>query len=375
MLSACSAGQQSYETDESEMGLFLTTFYDKLAAATNDKKPSKTTKALEGIIARPTDSFPLERIVESVNKGMVAELKGLKLEQVCKLYGKEKPEGAEYDAKEPLAAAPTLPPLVDSPINKKSLALVKDVLEEIGVPAVKVTREDNGLRFDMLPPFQEEQMAKLGAAPAPEDPKVRTAVGKARVVLWAIAADTGSLSGPFAKEVAKVKADVGANLSVLRNGYLAPGPGNAETAFKNMVLKDEREVAKILGTLNDTLEMLKEAEEARENESKRWQANYDFMTARVKAQLAYLTEYQSMLGSMRKEFPDRGDINVNKGWRLASQTELNGDTTGKKLAKESQKTLEKLAKDYPGTPWEVLAKREKLTALGLDWKPSQVIGR
>jgi hypothetical protein len=48
---------------------------------------------------------------------------------------------------------------------------------------------------------------------------------------------------------------------------------------------------------------------------------------------------------------------------------LQGDTTGKKLAKSSRKTLDQLAKDHAGTPWEVLAKREKLTALGLEWQP------
>jgi hypothetical protein len=30
--------------------------------------------------------------------------------------------------------------------------------------------------------------------------------------------------------------------------------------------------------------------------------------------------------------------------------------------------LNAIIKDNPGTPWEVLAKREKLTALGLEWQ-------
>jgi hypothetical protein len=92
--------------------------------------------------------------------------------------------------------------------------------------------------------------------------------------------------------------------------------------------------------------------------------------ARLQSQIAYLYEYQSMLGQMRKELPPR-DPALHGGWRLAAQTSLQGDAAGKKLYKSSQKILEKLAKDNPGTPWEVLAKREKLTALGLEWQPTK----
>jgi hypothetical protein len=103
---------------------------------------------------------------------------------------------------------------------------------------------------------------------------------------------------------------------------------------------------------------------------KRWQANYDFMLARLEEQIAYVYEYSSMLGQMRKEFPSRNPA-VHGGWRLASSERLQGDATGRKLHRDAQKILDKLAADYAGTPWEVLAKREKLTALGLEWKPEK----
>jgi hypothetical protein len=108
------------------------------------------------------------------------------------------------------------------------------------------------------------------------------------------------------------------------------------------------------------------AETGRAKETKRWQANYDFTLARLEAQIAYLFEYQSMLGQMRKQLPDLAPGQT--GWRLASQVTLRGDTQGKKLAKDSGKRLDAIIKDNPGTPWEVLAKRQKLTALGLEWQ-------
>jgi hypothetical protein len=73
---------------------------------------------------------------------------------------------------------------------------------------------------------------------------------------------------------------------------------------------------------------------------------------------------------MRKQMPDLAP--GQNGWRLASQVTLKGDSQGKKLAKDSAKLLDQIIKDNPGTPWEVLAKREKLTALGLQWQGTKI---
>jgi len=229
-----------------------------------------------------------------------------------------------------------------------------------------VSRYDNKLSFELLPQFPDTALDKYAAAPAAEDSKLRTAIMKARAVLWAVAADTKNLTGPFAAEVKKVKDDVKVNLNVLRDGY--PVPAN-ETMFKNQVKNDQQEVAKIMGALTEAHEELMAVKEDKEKESKRWQANYEFMQARLEAQIAYLWEYESMLGSMRKDLPPREPF--HNRWRLASQVTLNGDSAGKKMAASSRKILDKMVKEYAGTPWEVLAKREKLTALGLEWKSAR----
>jgi hypothetical protein len=72
---------------------------------------------------------------------------------------------------------------------------------------------------------------------------------------------------------------------------------------------------------------------------------------------------------MRKEFPPL-DRSIHNGWRLASQTALRGDAAAKRLAKQSRTLLAKVAKAHAGTSWEVLAKREALTTLGLEWQPT-----
>jgi len=77
-----------------------------------------------------------------------------------------------------------------------------------------------------------------------------------------------------------------------------------------------------------------------------------------------------MLGSIRREFPPL-DPNLHGGWKLASQSKLQGDKAGREYEREARKVLDKLIKDNAGTPWEVLAKREKLTNLGLEWQPAR----
>ena len=72
---------------------------------------------------------------------------------------------------------------------------------------------------------------------------------------------------------------------------------------------------------------------------------------------------------MRKDLPPR-DPKIHQGWKLASQEKLQQTgSDGRRLAADSRKLLEKLAKEHPGTPWEILAKRERLTTLGLRWQP------
>jgi hypothetical protein len=131
----------------------------------------------------------------------------------------------------------------------------------------------------------------------------------------------------------------------------------------------EKEVARTLRELEEALDDLRKAgkEGRKEEKSKRWQANYDYILARLEAQIAYLYEYDSALGEMRKELPERGP----NGWRLASQAKFSGDPAGRKLMVESNKTLDKLAKENPGTPWEILAKRDRLSNLGLKWQPNK----
>lgn len=355
--SSCIAKQRSFASDEYPMGVFL----DSLQKALRQGGKGKIQKAGEAL--------PLEHYVEMVNKIMKADLSRRKLEQVSRLTGKEADSNVAYDPKQKAApdaktALVRVPAAIEQ--NKK---LVEAVLDQIGTPPIKVTHE-LPMRYDALPPFPAESLKKYEDDPPNPNSPLREAVTKARAMLWAIY--PGEPPKSLRADVAAARRKCSVQLNVLKDGYRAPAGGKAETQFKNRIMDDEREVAKLLRAVEDSLMELRDPKvvEARAMESKRWQANYDFMLARVQLENAYLTEYQSMLGSMRKEFPPR-DPELYRGWKLASQAKLQGDSTGKKSAKDAQKLLKTIIDKNAGSPWEVLAKREKLTNLGLEWQPAK----
>jgi hypothetical protein len=153
---------------------------------------------------------------------------------------------------------------------------------------------------------------------------------------------------------------------IMKERYTRPGAGQAETIFKNGVFQDGAAMARIVAQLEDALEDLKAAGEEKDKAPARWQANYTYILARFQAQLTYLEEYQGLLGQMRKEFPPM-DEKVHSGWRMAAKEKAT-DSAAKKYFKAARTGYKELATKYKGTPWEVLGRREELTALGLDWQ-------
>ena len=348
---SCAAGQRSVETEDEPAGVFL--------AELQKAAP----KAGAGRIQQPDDPLPLVRLVESVNDGMAKGLAPLKLEQKSWVSG-EAPAGTlPYDPAEPPPQPPALPAAPKQ--NGAGDRLVRAVQDEIGLPPVKPSEHDAALRFAQLPPFPEKKLAKYGESGETDSP-LKKAVRKTRLLLWAVSGSPPPDS--LKEEVEAFRKEVKADLTVLRDGYRAPAP-TAEAAFKNNVRQDQDVVARIMARLSEAHDELKEAgDKFRDAEPKRWQVNYDLVLCRLEEEIAYLYEYESMLGRMRKELPPR-DQNLHGGWRLAARPDLGGDSAGKKMANAARKSLDRIIKANAETPWEVLAKREKLTNLGLEWKP------
>ena len=341
--SSCVMNQQSYETTASPMGLFLDAMRVKLTTQFGDGQ-------------QPTDPIPVDKLNEIVMAEMKTELADLKAEQTPRVTGKEADGGAVYDPKEELPMKPIAVLPVDEGGGKANLEMIKLVFNEISTPTVKGSLGgEDSTRYDLLPRFSSDILDTYKADDK-KDSELRKQVQMARAALWAVSpTNAGSVPKELAEDVGKIRSDLKVTLAVMLAGVEAPTNDNQ---FKAFIETREREIAKIMNKLMETSDDLKAAgKQFREGETKRWKANYDFTVARLEAQIAYLYEYQSMLGQLRKDLPPR-DPKIHKGWVLAASPTLTGDSNGKKLAASSRKILDKIASENAGTPWELIAKRE-----------------
>jgi hypothetical protein len=141
-------------------------------------------------------------------------------------------------------------------------------------------------------------------------------------------------------------------------------------AVKKLILQEQTSPAKSILFLQEALEELRQVEAQRGQEkSKRWQAHYDYVLARLMTQLVLVYEYNGALGRIRADqLPVLAQGET--GWELVGRERpLVTDTKTKQLAKEVARLWEKIAKEYPGTPWALAAERERQLLLGLEWQP------
>ena len=147
--------------------------------------------------------------------------------------------------------------------------------------------------------------------------------------------------------------------------------GNTNDRVKAEILKEQARPAELLLELQLAKRALEKAGEKREEElSPRWQAHYDYVLAQLGARIAFLEEYSLMLGKIRKDELPELRYDVHTGWRLASCEKMQSGKEIKEMAAQAKRLFAKLIQEHPGTPWEILAKRERLTTLGLEWQPS-----
>jgi hypothetical protein len=348
---ACSAGQHSYELGSTPgTGLFV----DALCAALD---------RVGGAIPGPEEPLPLVPLVEEVNKHLRSRLKSLRREQTSRLYGAEQTATIPRDSRE----APTPRPRIIEPAVPVKAAdpnVVRTMLQEVRLPPVWSSAGPSLLRPELLPPYPADLLRAYAADDAPTG--LRQTVVKAQLLLWALSAHDPPADIRDAVQKRRGEVPFAGPATLIETVQAPSGP--AEQLFKRKLLEEGRKTARLLLLLEEELDELYQTGRHRDKASRRWQATYDFTLARIHNQIANLYEYSSALGSMRKEPPPR-DPARHRGWRLAARQELFGDRASLKMASAARKLLDRLLREHAGTPWEVLARRERLTALGLEWVP------
>jgi hypothetical protein len=341
MWSSCVAGEQALEF--SGGSLFIEAWCQVLQH-----------KGIKGI-QDPTDPLPMELLQIKVKEYIDMTLNGQKLKQTPRLAGKDPGKGAAYDPEADLAPALVIRP---APLVKDIVApreLIAGILEEIESLPPPKGGPGPALRPEVMPAFPAKVMEKYRTdyqSLAELDQKLQKDP-KSHALIRAV------------REASRVLKD---NATVFRDvfqGRTLPVP----PPIKAQVMKYQQQVAKEIFNLQSALEALKKAGEQRDEEkSPRWQANYDYVQAKLTARLIWCREFSLMMGKIRKdELPALKPKDI--GWRLKSAAKLQStDKDIKELVSEMKDAFKSLKKNHPNTPWEILARRDAGNWLGLDWE-------
>jgi hypothetical protein len=153
-------------------------------------------------------------------------------------------------------------------------------------------------------------------------------------------------------------------------GNLKAIPAPVTETLKKQILRDLEAYAVGIAKLELVDDELQKVAEHRAAESKRWQAHYDYARAMVKARLAYLNEYNKLMGDVRTETLPALDKSIGQdSYKLASSEKMKSKKEIQKFAEEAQEIFAKIIAEHPGTPWALQSKRERVFSLGLVWQP------
>ena len=313
-------------------------------------------------IAEPTQPIPVEKLVEGVNGRLKDLLTPEKRSQVSRLTGKAAEGNVPYDAKEPLPAVLTLKPPAVEGGERAGYAQVNKILDELKLlPPVREGRagEKRLMQAENLPAFSA---SKLDAYKADGYQSVAELQKRFK-----------DDKAEFAKEF-PLRAAIFETVEALQESSkiemreVLPGPIN-EKSKASFLLEQEKPGISIL-MLKRVLAKMKAAEAERDKEtSKRWQANFDYTQARLRSRLVYLFEYSYMLGQIRVgNLPDLAP--GQNGWRVGAVKKITvTENEAKGYLKDNKDIWKRIQNEYPGTPWSLLAQRESMVALGLQWRP------
>jgi hypothetical protein len=316
-----------------------------VSAPSNNRLPKAT--------PTPGDPLPIEKWTEAIAKrttemGAMAEKDGGK--QTVALAGAAPAALTPPDANETVAARFALPNPPKAPQKE-----VQTVEGEFHLPPLKPGLNEIGLADFPFPPDVMKNYASDG------------------VPLDVILADKEKYEFRIAVLNAMNKLrdlwTSGSGATKIRTE--AAGP--IDDKLKVGVKKEQEFWAKGIADLEIQLIALDAVADKRGAEPKRWQAHYDFALASVKARLAYMNEYNKLLGNLITETLPALDPKLGQdGYVLVASDTLKSGKDVKKMAEEAQALFQEITTKYKGTPWAIQAKQEKSVVIGLNWKAASL---
>jgi len=141
----------------------------------------------------------------------------------------------------------------------------------------------------------------------------------------------------------------------------------SEAELGNALTEAQKAAAKLEPKLASLYQMLKLGESDRKNEtSPRWKAGYDLAMGRVLASKVRTETYNAMLAQAKRGMKFKNG--KNNTWILKSSDKVSVGSQLTKAAKSATDYLQRVIDEHPGTPWEMLAKRELATPMSWQWE-------
>ncbi|MBI2804624.1 MAG: caspase family protein [Planctomycetes bacterium] len=312
-------------------------------------------------ISVPTEPLPIESLVGKVNKRLQELVAVEKETQTSRLTGKPSATEIAFNREEPLPPRFDLKPPTAGGAKAAPSAFVSSLLDELSIiPVVRQTRvgDKNLLRADNFSFPADKLMAYKadGYQNLTELEKKYTDNPEAFAKDFPLRAAYFDALDALRKS-AKLK---------MREILASPIDPKRKAAF----LLEQDPIGRSIFDLKTALASINDAAEKRKMEnSMRWQANFDYIQARLQSRLVYLFEYSYKLGQIRADaLPELGPGQT--GWRIGTNRKITvTEPEARAYVKDIKKLWKRIQDQYPDTPWDVLAQRESMISLGLSWRP------
>jgi hypothetical protein len=337
---SCAPGQHSYQYASSRYfgSAFLHTFVDFGCVNTPAKRERLRNEGYQNFDWQ-IPFLGMSKIINRETTNTISSRGGTGLVQTPRMYGAltaNKP-APEKGVPMPEPVAIMLPKNREKVFELESL---RGILSELNLSNAGKGRT---IKAESLPPFWAKDMVKYEAD--------YVNLAEARRKPFRLAA----------LEAGDILRRTDTNFKL---GFRYPTGNNADAAFKRLVEDEQEKPALIYEQLESAKEKFDKMHEARDAETPRWKANFDFTYARFLGAMAFTQEYNFVLGNkLRKDNP-MIENKENNGWRLVPQERMQQKET-RSLVRDREKVLDRIIKENPKTVWELLARREKAATLGL----------
>lgn len=144
-----------------------------------------------------------------------------------------------------------------------------------------------------------------------------------------------------------------------------PAAGTEE--FKEAMERNQETVARVIYTVDEALAPIMAASDYRDREtSRRWQAHYDLIKARLLAIKIRCYEYNWACAQMKVD-PLGFSNPKSNAWRLEPDPEIHYSPAAQRAGDEATGLLKRVLTEHRGTPWALLAQRELKDPFGFKW--------